>query len=159
MHWRFRCNSALRIATADGDLDVVSIIPRSQRGKFEPALRGGELHKRFGLYLDIAGIAQLPDGYEDRLVEMYPNVYSNLRFAAVDPYDLALSKIERNIDRDRDDVMYLARTIPFDIAVLRSRYFEELRPYLNRPVREDLTLDLWIEAIEQERLKNPIALH
>ena len=104
-------------------------------------------------------MARLPDGYEDRLVEMYPNVYSHLRFAAADPYDLALSKIERNIDRDRDDVMFLARTTPFDIAVLRSRYFQELRPYLNRPEREDLTLELWIEAIEQERLRNASAPH
>ena len=133
------------------DLDVVAIIPRTERMHFEKALRGGDLHKKFGIYLDLARITVLPDGYEDRLTEMYRGVYSRLRFAAVDPYDLALSKIERNITRDREDMLYLARLIPFDLGLLKERYKAELRPYLNRPEREDLTLQLWIEAIEEDR--------
>lgn len=35
---------------------------------------------------------------------------------ALDPYDLARSKLERNIQRDRYDVRHLARTVPFDPA-------------------------------------------
>ena len=70
---------------------------------------------------------------------------------ALDPYDLALTKLERNIERDRSDVRYLARSVPFDLAVLKERYLTELRPYLGNPKREDLTLKLWIEAIEEER--------
>lgn len=138
------------------DLDVVAIIPRSEREHFEMALRGGELHKKLGVYLDIASITQLPQDYEDRLTEMYKGLYSHLRLAAVDPYDLALSKIERNVDRDRDDMLYLARAVPFDLGLLRARYVKELRPYLNRPEREDLTLELWIEAIEEDRAPRPV---
>jgi hypothetical protein len=41
---------------------------------------------------------------------------------ALDPYDLALTKLERNIERDRSDVRYLARAIPFDLELLRVRY-------------------------------------
>ena len=37
--------------------------------------------------------------------------------------------------------------------VLRERYVEELRPYLGRPEREDLTLELWIEMINETRAR------
>ena len=70
---------------------------------------------------------------------------------ALDPYDLALSKLERNIQRDRDDVKHLAKTVPFDLEVLKERYQKELRWQLGNPEREDLTLRLWIEASEEER--------
>jgi hypothetical protein len=48
-------------------------------------------------------------------------------------------------------VRYLARIVPFDLKLLRDRYDQELRPYLGNPKREDLTLKLWIEAIEEDR--------
>jgi hypothetical protein len=71
----------------------------------------------------------------------------------LDPYDVALSKLERNIHRDRDDVRHPARVIPFDLALLRERYQKELRWQLGNPAREDLTLQLWTEAIEEERIQ------
>jgi hypothetical protein len=70
---------------------------------------------------------------------------------ALDPYDLALTKLGRNIERDRSDVRYLARTIPFDLSLLRERYTTELRPYLANPAREDLSLQFCIEDIEEDR--------
>src|SRR5262249_6015902 len=82
---------------------------------------------------------------------MFPGAFQHLRLFACDPYDLALAKLERNIQRDRDDVRYLARTIPFDLQTLKERYERELRPILGNPDREDLTLRLWLEAIEAER--------
>jgi hypothetical protein len=83
---------------------------------------------------------------------MFANTFNHLRLFALDPYDLALSKIERNTQRDRDDVKHLARTLPLDLNVLKDRYEKELRQDLGNPRREDLTLKLWIEAIEEERL-------
>jgi hypothetical protein len=56
----------------------------------------------------------------------------------------ALTKLDRNIERDRSDVRYLARTIPFDLDLLQERYRTELRPYLTNPDRADLSLQLWI---------------
>lgn len=85
------------------------------------------------------------------MTEIFPDEFENIRLLALDPYDIALAKIERNIQRDRDDVKYLARTAPFDLKVLKERYEKELRVYLGNPEREDLTLKLWIEAIEEER--------
>ena len=37
------------------------------------------------------------------------------------------------------------------IDVLRARNVKELRPKLGRPEREDLTLELWLEIIEETR--------
>ena len=96
-------------------------------------------------------MAHVPEDYEERLTELFPKVFKHLRLFALDPYDLALSKLERNIQRDRDDVMHLARTVPFDLEVLQERYLKELRWQLGNPEREDLTLRLWIEAIQEER--------
>lgn len=70
---------------------------------------------------------------------------------AADPYDLALSKIERNSPRDRQDVVYLGVHLPFDINLLRARYRTGLRPLLGVPKREDLTLELWIKQIIEAR--------
>ncbi len=113
---------------------------------------GSPLYDKYGLYLDPVGVANVPDSYEARLTEMYPGAFARLRLFALDPYDIALSKIERNIERDREDVKYLAFAIPLDLDILQSRYNEELRPYLGIPEREDLTLKLWIEMIEELRV-------
>lgn len=93
----------------------------------------------------------MPLNYEDRLIEMFPGKFKHLQRFGLDPYDLALSKIERNTQRDRDDVKHLAWMVPLDLGILQERYQTELRPDLGNPAREDLTLKLWIEAIEEER--------
>jgi hypothetical protein len=78
------------------DLDVLEIAPAEVgRSMLELGVRGGPLHKKDKIYLDHVGVAHVPEDYEDRLL-------------ALDPYDLALSKLERNIQRDRDDVLHLA---------------------------------------------------
>jgi len=100
----------------------------------------------------------VPEGYESRLTEIFPKTFKHLRLFALDPYDLALSKLERNIQRDRDDVLHLARIVPFDLEVLKERYQKELRYQMGNAKREDLTLRLWIEAIEEERSKYGLIL-
>jgi Nucleotidyltransferase of unknown function (DUF6036) len=135
-----------------GDLDVLEIAPAAAgRTMLELGMQSGPLHKKYKVYLDRVGVAKVPENYEDRLTEIFPKVFKHLRLLAVDPYDLALSKLERNIQRDRDDVKHLAKVIPFDLEVLKERYQKELRWQLGNPEREDLTLRLWIEAIEEER--------
>ena len=139
-----------------GDVDVLEIAPRSAAEAFaEVARLGGALYKKYGIYLDSVTVVQPPYEYESRLREMFTGVFRHLRLMAMDPYDLALTKLERNIERDRNDVRYLARTIPFDLDLLRERYETEMRPYLGNPKREDLTLQLWIEAIEEDRASTP----
>ena len=92
-------------------------------------------------------IVTVPDSYEDRLIPIFPSTYRSLRLFGLDAYDLALSKLERNSARDREDVKFLARAAPLDPSVLEDRYRAELRPYLAATQRHDLTIRLWIEMI------------
>jgi hypothetical protein len=134
------------------DVDVIAIAPTTAtKPLLELAGKNSTLHRKYQVYLDFVSVNTLPENYEERLTEMFPANFANLRLFVLDPYDLALSKLERNIQRDRDDVKYLARTAPFDLDVLRSRYETEQQPYLANPDREGNTLRLWIEAIEEER--------
>jgi hypothetical protein len=125
------------------DVDVIAITPRTEiESLLNHAGQGSKLHRKHKVYLQLVGVATVPDGYERRLTEISPDPFKRLRILALDPYDLALSKIERNTQRDRDDVRHLARTVPFDLDILRQRYQAELRPYLGNAAREDLTLTL-----------------
>jgi hypothetical protein len=136
------------------DLDVLLIAPQEERlALMEAATRGGELHRKHGIYLDYVSVASVPDEYESRLTEMFEGGYERLRIYALDPYDLALSKLERNIERDREDVKHLARVAQFDLDVFRERYEKELRWQMGNPQREDLTVKLWMEMIEEDRGK------
>lgn len=134
------------------DVDVLSITPTSRRDfLLQLAGKGSRLQQKYKLYLDYVAVATVPENYEERLKEMFPGAFRHLRLYAFDPYDLALAKLERNTQRDRDDVKYLAKTLPFDLVILKERYQRELRPNLGNPQRENLTLKLWIEAIEEDR--------
>lgn len=134
------------------DIDVLEAIPAADcRRLFELAQEGSLLHRKHRVYLDKVGIITPPDSYEERLTEMFERQFAHIRLFALDPYDLALTKLERNIQRDRDDMKFLARSVPFDLEVLRQRYEIEMRPYLTNEMRHDNTLKLWIDAIREER--------
>jgi hypothetical protein len=140
------------LTRATADVDVLEIAPRSAADAFcKVAMLGGPSFQKYGIYLDRVTVAQPPYEYESRLEEMFPGTFRHLRLMALDPYDLALTKLERNIERDRNDVRYSARALPFDLDLLRERYQAEHRPFLGNPKREDLTLKLWIEAIMEDR--------
>jgi hypothetical protein len=110
------------------DIDVIEIAPRTACDRLmDLALQGRPLHRKHRIYLDRVAVASIPENYEDRLVEMFPGAYRYLRLMALDPYDVALSKLERNNQKDRDDVRFLARSIPLDLSVLEERYKTELR--------------------------------
>ena len=127
-----------------GDVDYISVRP-SGAGAHLQQIAGprSKLHKKYKLYLQQVGVASYPENYADRLIEIYPGLFQNLRLFALDPYDLALSKLERNVAVDREDVAFLAKSVPMDFQVLEQRYSEELRPYLASPEKHDLTLRLW----------------
>jgi hypothetical protein len=44
-----------------------------------------------------------------------------------------------------------AQSVPLDLNILQERYNTELRWQLGNPEREDLTLRLWTEMIEEAR--------
>jgi hypothetical protein len=83
---------------------------------------------------------------------MFVGAFQRVQLLVPDPYDLALSKLSRNLELDLEDVKHLARACRLDLGVLESRYRHELRPYVLGPVeRHDQTLTLWIDAIRESR--------
>ena len=92
------------------DIDVLAITPNSQRQEFlQNAAKGSVLHRKHGVYLDLVTVIQAyPEDYDQRLTEMYSGQLKKIRLFAVEPHDLALMKLERNAERDRVDVMFLA---------------------------------------------------
>jgi hypothetical protein len=132
------------------DIDSLTLV-RHPAGLYQFAGIGSDLFKRYGVYLDPVGVATLPDNYEDRLAEIFPATFDRLRLFALDPYDIALSKLERNADIDRQDILHLAQVVPFDLQLLQQRYADELLVYLGNSTSEDLTLKLWIDMINETR--------
>jgi len=130
------------------DLDYLAIAPGSAQGLIEKlGGRASLLTKKYGVYLQHFPLTSAPESYEGRLTELFPGQFRCLRLLALDPYDLALSKLSRNTAIDRGDVEYLAKAVPLDPHVLRQRYQDELRPImLGDPKVHDRTLDMWIEA-------------
>src|ERR1035438_6932822 len=124
------------------DLDVLSITPKTQREEFlQKSAEGSELHKIHGVYLDVVTVIQAyPENYESRLIEMFPGELQKIRLFAPEAHDLALMKLGRNIERDRDDVKHLARAGYLNVDDLRRRYEQEMRSYIAIPENgSDLT--------------------
>jgi hypothetical protein len=116
-------------------------------GKF--AGRNSPLHKTHKVYLDFVATASVPENYDERLIDMRSDGFDKLRLRGFERHDLVLAKLERNSERDLEDVRRIAAGAGLDPSLLRDRYAKELRPYLGNPTREDLTLELWVEIIEE----------
>jgi hypothetical protein len=132
-----------------GDVDYWTAIP-ANLDLDGLAGRSSALAKKYGVYLHRVSVNNMPEEYETRLEEMFPGQFKNLRLFAPDPYDLILSKIERNSGKDREDADYLFKKLSLSSETLRDRYQTEMRINLGRPEREDLTLQLWIEIFQTE---------
>jgi hypothetical protein len=131
-----------------GDVDYIAAIPRYRIEELERlAGRGSKLESKYKVRLQHVTVTTMPEEYESRLKEMFPQRFKKLKILAPDPYDLVLSKLERNSPKDQGDVEYLARTVPLDPKILRERYDRELRPNLMaRQSWHDGTLEMWIGA-------------
>ncbi len=143
-----------QVPRATADVDILPFTDRSIAGGvdlIEVAGKGSVLHKKYKLYVDVVAVTAYPENYAARLTEMFPGVLKNLHILALDPYDLALMKLERNNRKDRDDVIHMALNLPLDVEVLKDRYATEYRPYLLNEERINGYLEVWIEIIEEER--------
>jgi hypothetical protein len=135
------------VARTTSDVDFLGVVPSVWSRLIDIGGKGSPLHKKHKLYLDAVTVATPPENYEERLVPMFPGAWSRLQLFALEANDLALSKLERNIERDRDDVQQLARAGHLRSEVLKERYYSEVRPNLiSHEGRHDLTLRLWLES-------------
>jgi hypothetical protein len=127
-----------------GDLDYLTVDPIGAAGILEKiAGQQSELAKNHGLYFQHVTVADYPDNYDDRLTELELGL-NKLQLFVLDPYDLILSKLTRNIERDRDDVKALAVVQQLSFEVLKKRHEEEM-DWLPNPKIHALTLKLWKE--------------
>ena len=135
------------------DLDVLDVAPIAARNRLVAAAgKGSPLALKHKVYLDVVGVAEVPYEYESRLKPIYDGFFQNLRLAVMDPYDLALSKLKRDSDRDFQDVMFLAQSTPFDLDLFERRYRQELWPYLLGDKKQpDYSFDIWLQSIRQLR--------
>lgn len=136
------------IGRETSDIDFLWVLTQTPRDDIE-SLAGlrSKLHRKYRLYMQHVGIATPPADYADRLTRMFPSApWKRLTLFALDATDIALSKLERNAERDREDFLRLVQAGYIDRQVLKERYYEELRPYLlNRISWHDKTLELWLE--------------
>jgi hypothetical protein len=130
------------------DVDFLSVVPAGEIGRLDAlAGMGSALDRKHGVHVQHVGIVTVPENYAGRLIPIFPGAYRRVRLAGLEAYDLALSKLERNSARDREDVKFLARAVPLNLTTLEERYRSELRPYLAAAERHDLTMRLWIEML------------
>lgn len=114
-----------------------------------------ELHRRImsnarkmGVQVDVVPIDRfilLPDGSEKRRI--YIGKYANLEIYVIDPYTIALSKVDRGAFTDYDDIVFL----------IRSGYvsFEELERIVQNAVAKAGKFDLHPDILAHlEELKS-----
>jgi hypothetical protein len=140
------------LARPTGDIDVVEVKPSHLKEWLaRTAGEGSALHQKYRIHLQIVTVATVPYSYEERLIEIETGQFSKLRLFVLDPYDLVLSKLTRNIEVDAEDVKHLARSQNLDLDLLERRYKDELRPYVMGPFeRHDQTMEIWLGAIREE---------
>jgi hypothetical protein len=148
----FAVVAAYHLPRSTNDLDYFTLTPADRGDELERlAGQGSRLAHKYKVYVHRAAVASLPINYEDRLTKLFAGQFRNIRLLILDPYDLVLSKLSRNADRDREDVRHLARELKLDPRILRERY-AELRPNLiGSPERHDATLEFWLEAYFQKQ--------
>src|ERR1017187_6980153 len=130
------------------DVDFLSVVPADEIGRLDAlAGMGSALDRKHGVYVQRVGIVTVPENYEDRVIPIFPAAYRRVHLAGLEAHDLALSKLERNSGRDREDVKFLPPAVPLNLTTLEDRYRSELRPYLAAADRHDLTMRLWIEML------------
>jgi hypothetical protein len=135
------------LARTSSDVDFLGVVPNVWSHLTDIAGKGSALHRKHKVFLDAVTVATAPENYEQRLVPMFPGAWRRLSLFALEAHDLALSKLERNIERDRDDVQQLARAGKLNPEILKERYYGELRPnLLAHEAQHDLTLRLWLES-------------
>jgi Nucleotidyltransferase of unknown function (DUF6036) len=148
----FHCVGGFAIVAAYGllrstnDLDYFTLEPSTlTKAVHDLAGEGSELARRHKVHAHNAAIASLPVNYGERLTELYPGTFKQIRLFVLDPCDLVLSKICRNAERDREDAKYLIKTQKINAAVLKERFDSELKCNLIGPPKlHEETLGFWI---------------
>jgi hypothetical protein len=129
-----------------GDVDFVEIKPsEAGEGLLRIAGEGSDLARRYSIHFHRVTVAEYPEGYASRLIDLTPRGFRRLRLCAFEVHDLLLAKLGRNSARDRADVEFLVKKRIIDLLLLEERYEAELRPYVLDEDRHSGALRLWLD--------------
>jgi hypothetical protein len=130
-----------------GDVDFIEI---ESANATEELLRiageGSEIAHTHELHFQRVTVADYPEGYASRLIDLTPRGFKRLRLRAFEVHDLVLAKLGRNSARDRADVEFLVRKGLLDKQVLEERFETELRPHALNEKRSTDSLRLWLDV-------------
>ena len=128
------------------DVDFIEIRPKSANEELiRIAGQDSQIARKHHLNFQRVSVADYPEDYEGRLIDITPKGFSKLRLMALEAHDIVLSKITRNSAKDRADVDYLDKNELLNWDLLKERFEKELRPNLLRDDHAVLTMKLWIE--------------
>jgi hypothetical protein len=144
----FAVVAAYGLPRSTNDIDYITIVPHNRLPDLEQlAGEGSSLARKYKVHVHHTGVATVPESYDERIQELFPGHFKKIRLFVLDPYDLVLSKLSRNVQRDREDVGFLAETLNLDANILRQRYERELKlALIGSPEQHHNTLEFWIEA-------------
>jgi hypothetical protein len=104
------------------DLDYIDAAPATAADELEKiAGRASTLGKKYKLFVQNVGIADLPENYESRLQELNVDL-KKLKLWALGPYDLLLAKVTRNSPKDQEDAKYLIAKMKLDFKTFYDRW-------------------------------------
>jgi len=131
-----------------GDVDFIEIEPAKARAELlKIAGEGSALEKRYRLRFHRVTIAEYPEGYASRLVDITPQSFRSLRLLAFEVHDLVLAKLGRNSPRDREDVAFLVGKGALNRDLLAGRFDTELRPYVLSEAPHAAALKFWLDGL------------
>ena len=112
-----------------GDVDIVNANSEDSLALRRIAGQGTDIANRYGVYFDVVTVADCPEAYRSRLIDITPESFERLKLLAFDVHDLVLAKLGRFSPRDREDAAFLRRAGALDLKVLRDRFETEVSPY------------------------------
>ena len=93
-----------------------------------------------------SSIAQVPSGFEQRLKRVLPSL-QRLEVWVLDPYDLAVSKLLRGDEHDRQQLVALHEQVQFDKTALVSRFMELMADYVGDPTEPRWALFHFVDEL------------
>jgi Nucleotidyltransferase of unknown function (DUF6036) len=114
------------IPRSTADIDYIAVVPQQAIEDLERiAGRDSALAKKHKVWVQLVGVADYPENYDSRLTTL-PLGLKKLTLRTFGPYDLILSKLTRNSDKDMEDVRALAQKLNLKFDVLMKRFQTEM---------------------------------
>ena len=130
---------AYGITTTTEDIDTFSNSTKALEAAVELA------REKTGMNPPLArsGVAQAPEGYEERLVRQSTSGHF-LQLYALEKHDLAISKALRADERDRQHLAALHERDPLDFDTLVARFRDEMLPIYVGDLKPIIDYFLWV---------------